>query len=153
MRRIFAPIISGIALFLPLSAEYRHRFENSITMQRLEYHYDKEHDEELASLAGYLDRLGASGREQINSRLEALKNGMMCGVCHFVFTKVNGERRSAYGTRLSSVIDRYTEPSKEKKSRQERAAAGTFPYFDVAKKDWRCFRVDRLVSVDAEYGE
>ena len=138
---------------MPLSAEYRHRFENSTTMQRLEYHYNKEHDEELASLAGYLDRLGASGREQINSHLEALKNGMMCGVCHFVFTKVNGERRSAYGTRLSSVIDRYTEPSKEKMSRQERAAAGTFPYFDLARRDWRCFRVDRLVSVDAEYGE
>ena len=122
-------------------------------MQRFEYHYNKEYDEELASLAGYLDRLGASGRERINSRLENLKNGMMCGVCHFVFTKVNGERRSAYGTRLSSVIDQYAEPAKEKKSRQERAAAGTFPYFDLARRDWRCFRVDRLVSVDAEYGE
>lgn len=138
---------------MPLSAKNRHLLENSITMQRLEYHYDKEHDEELASLAGYLDRLGAAERGRINAGLEALKNGMMCGVCHFIFTKVNGERRSAYGTRLSSVIDRYTEPSKEKMSRQERAAAGTFPYFDVAKKGWRCFRVDRLVSVDAEYGE
>ena len=28
---------------------------------------------------------------------------------------------------------------------------GTFSYFDLVRRDWRCFRVDTLVELDRDY--
>ena len=63
---------------------------------------------------------------------------------------MNGERRDAYGTRASDIIDRY-ENRQKAPSRRRLAFNGTFSYFDLVRRDWRCFRVDTLVELDRDY--
>ncbi len=117
--------------------------------------YTRQNDEELRRLAQWIDRESASknAANEFTGMLERIKNEMLEGVCHFTFTKVGGERREAYGTRLSNIIAKYSTPRTQKKPKNEQVYAGTFPYFDLVRRDWRCFRVDRLVDVDTDYGE
>ena len=79
-----------------------------------------------------------------------MKNLMIDGMCHFVFTKVNGEHRDAYGTRASDIIERH-ENKEKAPSKRKPAFNGTFSYFDLERRDWRCFRVDTLVELDRDY--
>ncbi|MGN1234269.1 MAG: SH3 beta-barrel fold-containing protein, partial [Candidatus Cryptobacteroides sp.] len=39
------------------------------------------------------------------------------------------------------------------KAPQKRKPAfnGTFSYFDLVRRDWRCFRIDTLVELDRDY--
>lgn len=87
---------------------------------------------------------------EIYSDIEEMKNIMIDGMCHFVFTKVNGEHRDAYGTRASDIIERY-ENKEKSPSKRKPAFNGTFSYFDLERRDWRCFRVDTLVELDRDY--
>ena len=36
-------------------------------------------------------------------------------------------------------------------SKRKPAFNGTFSYFDLERRDWRCFRVDTLVELDRDY--
>ena len=82
-------------------------------MKRLSYRYTKDNDEELNKIAKYLaDSKPLQAAAEIYSDIEEMKNLMIEGMCHFVFTKVNGEHRDAYGTRASDIICLlYTSPS------------------------------------------
>lgn len=122
-------------------------------MKTLQYDYTRENDDELHRLDEWMSAAGDADRETIMPLMEKIKNEMTRGVCHFTFTKVSGERRDAYGTRLSSVIDRYVETKGGNRPRERRTISGTFPYFDLVRRDWRCFRVDRLMGIDGNYGE
>ena len=83
------------------------------------------------------------------SDLAELKNMLAEEVVHFVFEKTDGTTRDAYGTRAVDVIRRYDTGSSTQKP--QRAFNGTFPYFDIEKGEWRCFRVDRFVKIDKDY--
>lgn len=73
--------------------------------------------------------------------LYRLAKKMRKGVVKFVFEKTDGSLRTAMGTLVSlpsgvTGSKRITKPSYK-----------TFSYFDVEKNEFRCFRVENLVTV------
>ena len=120
-------------------------------MRRLSIRLTKDNDEELGRIASYLAGNGQpSTAQRIYDDIEEMKNLMTDGMCHFTFTKVNGEHRDAYGTRASDLIERYEDKTKTP-SKRKPAFNGTFSYFDLVRRDWRCFMVDTLVELDRDY--
>ena len=108
-------------------------------------------DNELMKIDLYLDKQFGQGSIQaitIMADLAELKKMLTEEVVHFVFEKTDGTRRDAYGTRAIDVIRRYDTGSTTQKS--QRAFNGTFPYFDIEKGEWRCFKVDRFVMIDKD---
>ena len=120
-------------------------------MKRLEYRYTKDNDEELKRIAAYLANTEHhQAASEIYYDIEEMKNLMGDGICHFTFAKVNGEHRDAYGTRAADIIENCGDKTKVT-SRRKATFNGTFSYFDLVRRDWRCFRVDTLVALDREY--
>ncbi len=56
----------------------------------------------------------------------------------------------AYGTRAEDIIVRYGKGT-DRVRRHGTVFNGTFPYFDLVRRDWRCFRVDSLLEMDRDY--
>ena len=109
-------------------------------------------DNELMKIDLYLDARFGQGSIQaitIMHDLAELKRMLTDEVVHFVFEKTDGTRRDAYGTRAVDVIRKYENVAAAQ--RPQRAFNGTFPYFDIEKGEWRCFRVDRFVMIDRDY--
>ena len=109
-------------------------------------------DNELMSIDIYLDARFGQGSVQaltIMHDLVELKKMLTEEIVHFVFEKTDGTRRDAYGTRAVDVIRRYDTTTANQKP--QRAFNGTFPYFDIEKQEWRCFKVDRFVMIDKDY--
>lgn len=76
--------------------------------------------------------------------LKALKEAMGKGVVAFEFEKADGSIRKAYGTTSFDVIPAKAAPSKNTGTG---ARDGFTNYYDTDKKDWRCFRNDRLIGI------
>ena len=109
-------------------------------------------DNELMKIDLYLDKQFGQGSVQaltIMADIAELKKMLAEEVVHFVFEKTDGTTRDAYGTRAIDVIRKYDTGSTTQKP--QRAFNGTFPYFDIEKGEWRCFRVDRFVKIDKDY--
>ena len=109
-------------------------------------------DNELMKIDLYLDARFGQGSVQaltIMHDLAELKKMHTEEIVHFVFEKTDGTRRDAYGTRAVDVIRRYDTTTANQ--RPQRAFSGTFPYFDIEKQEWRCFKVDRFVMIDKDY--
>lgn len=109
-------------------------------------------DNELLKINHYLDsKFGQDSIQALTvmSDLAELKNMLAEEVVHFVFEKTDGTTRDAYGTRAVDVIRRYDTGSSSQKP--QRAFNGTFPYFDIEKGEWRCFRVDKFLKIDKDY--
>ena len=109
-------------------------------------------DNELMSIDIYLDAKFGQGSVQaltIMHDIAELKKMLTEEIVHFVFEKTDGTRRDAYGTRAIDVIRRYDTGSTSQKP--QRAFNGTFPYFDIEKGEWRCFKVDKFVMIDKDY--
>ena len=109
-------------------------------------------DNELMKIDVYLDaRFGQRSMKAITimADIAELKKMLTEEVVHFVFEKTDGTRRDAYGTRAIDVIRKYDTGSTSQKP--QRAFNGTFPYFDIEKGEWRCFKVDRFVMIDKDY--
>lgn len=108
-------------------------------------------DNELKDILDYLmENMHAHEARRIYDEMEELKNQMCDGFCHFTFTKVSGEEREAYGTRASDIIEKYSSFNKRRSNRQT-CFNSAFSYFDIEKKDWRCFRIDSLIGMDRDY--
>ena len=109
-------------------------------------------DNELMKIDLYLDKQFGQGSVQaltIMADIAELKKMLTEEVVHFVFEKTDGTTRDAYGTRAIDVIRKYDTGSTSQKP--QRAFNGTFPYFDIEKGEWRCFKVDRFVMIDKDY--
>ena len=109
-------------------------------------------DNELMKIDLYLDARFGQGSIQaitIMHDIAELKKMLTEEIVHFVFEKTDGTRRDAYGTRAVDVIRRYDTATANQ--RPQRAFSGTFPYFDIEKQEWRCFKVDRFVMIDKDY--
>ena len=109
-------------------------------------------DNELMKIDVYLDaKFGQRSMEAITlmADIAELKKMLTEEIVHFVFEKTDGSRRDAYGTRAVDVIRRYDTATANQ--RPQRAFSGTFPYFDIEKQEWRCFKVDRFVMIDKDY--
>lgn len=111
-------------------------------------------DHELVSIGNYLDEIfgaGSDTAEQTLSMLAELKQMLSDEVVHFVFRKTDGNIREAYGTRVPEIIRRYDSSGAGDGRNPQRAHSGTFPYFDIERRAWRCFKVDRFMKIDKDY--
>ena len=109
-------------------------------------------DNELMKIDVYLDaKFGLRSMKAITlmADIAELKKMLAEEVVHFVFEKTDGTRRDAYGTRAIDIIRKYDTGSTSQKP--QRAFNGTFPYFDIEKGEWRCFKVDKFVMIDKDY--
>ena len=109
-------------------------------------------DNELMKIDVYLDaKFGQRSMKAITimADIAELKKMLTEEVVHFVFEKTDGTRRDAYGTRAIDVIRKYDSGSPNQKP--QRAFNATFPYFDIEKGEWRCFKVDKFVMIDKDY--
>lgn len=71
--------------------------------------------------------------------LYRLAKRMRKGVVKFVFRKIDGTTRYAFGT-LQHLPAGST-------SRGKKPTFKTFAYYDIEKQDMRCFRVENLITV------
>ena len=109
-------------------------------------------DKELGEIATYLHRICNDGSaKKLYEEIEEMKNQMINGYCHFLFKKVNGEVRDAYGTRATDIIEANSSPKDCKTKKRNTGFNGTFAYFDMIKNDWRCFRIDTLIEIDRDF--
>lgn len=84
--------------------------------------------------------------------IEELKKRVRDDVVHFSFKKKDGTVRQAYGTRLTEIIVRHegTVLPGDKTKRQG-AVGSTFPYYDIERGAWRCFKTESLMDIDRGY--
>ena len=112
-------------------------------------------DQEIIQVIDALKRYLPNQPTKVNimaRQINDLKEQMRDDIVHFVFRKMDGSERHAYGTRASDVIaayDNHTASVGKKAARK--VAFGTFSYFDIERNDWRCFRVDRLLDIKNDY--
>lgn len=74
-----------------------------------------------------------------------LKEALESGVVNFTFKKVNGETRKAVGTTNPTILETHKATPKGTGI----APAGTIPFFDLEKKEWRSTRTTAVVSIDS----
>ena len=74
--------------------------------------------------------------------IEAAKKQMVGGICHFAYTKKNGELREAWGTLTPSLVEK-----KIVGTGVSRELYATTAYFDCSKGAWRSFRWENIVAV------
>ena len=113
---------------------------------------------------GTLLRLANLGEDEINAmaayvatdrplkptllKLSRLRDLMAAGVAKFEFVKQNGDRRTAYGTRRPDIIARCPNADGDADRTQDGAH---FNYYDMQRRDWRCFCVHDFVDVDLDF--
>ena len=106
-------------------------------------------DSELKATYSYMSALSIAPDVILEklTLLDTLKQMMHDGVVNFVFKKVNGEIREAFGTRADDVLKLHgSTPSGKRKP-----SPSTFPYYDIEKGDWRCFKPESLIRICADY--
>ena len=112
-------------------------------------------DSEMKEIHSYLDRVvdwPVNEKFQLMILIDELKKRMKDEVAHFTFRKKDGSIRQAYGTRVSEVIVRYEGALlPPQNQRQQQRSGGTFPYFDIERQAWRCFKVETLMDIDRGY--
>lgn len=69
-----------------------------------------------------------------------LKKAMHKGIVKFMFQKLNGEMRTAWGTLQESLLPQ-TNGSERRKNET------LFTYFDTEKTEYRCFKIANLISI------
>lgn len=71
-----------------------------------------------------------------------LKMAMQTRIVKFIFTKVDGSTREAYGTLKNNLL-----PTTQGTGRKANDSIQT--YFDTEKGEWRCFKKANLIKVMA----
>lgn len=88
----------------------------------------------------------------INQLHERMRND----VVNFAYRKNDGTVRHAFGTLNGEIIDEQLSRKPQKPASGRKRSGGypdsVFPYFDLEKLDWRCFRKDALLDVDDDFG-
>ena len=114
-----------------------------------------EKDEEMRRVYLHLDQtmdMPINETFQLMVLIDELKKRMKDEVTHFSFRKKDGTIRQAYGTRVSEIIVRYEGAIlPPQNQRRQQASGGTFPYFDIERQAWRCFKVETLMDIDRGY--
>lgn len=113
-----------------------------------------EKDAEMKEIYSYLDKVvdwPVGDTFQLMVLIDELKKRMKDEVTHFIFKKKDGTVRQAYGTRVSEVIVRYEGALLPPQNQRQQRTGGTFPYFDIERQAWRCFKVETLMDIDRGY--
>lgn len=103
-------------------------------------------EDEINAMAAYVD----TGRplKPTLLKLSTLRDLMAVGVAKFEFIKQNGDHRTAYGTRRPDIISRC--PNADGNADRTRDGAH-FNYYDMQRRDWRCFCVHDFVDIDTGF--
>ena len=101
---------------------------NNLTITRMAVIANRTHSELMAGAKAMM--------------IESAKKQMMNGICHFAYTKRNGELREAYGTLNPMLVAKNIIGTGE--SREQYA---TTAYWDCEKAAWRSFRWENIVAV------
>lgn len=98
---------------------------------------------------GYATRVIKEAME----KLVLLQQLLADGVAHFQFQKQDRTRRDAFGTRSREVIENTGGDARDdgSKKKGKPAPGAVMAFYDIEKKDWRCFKPENLISVDTEY--
>lgn len=101
----------------------------------------------------------------MNQQIEQLRAKMQSGVAAFIYTKVDGTTRVAYGTlkkenipnplldRLVAAINKEDVTIEEvrafldKPTKEKVANENVFSYFDLESSGWRSFKVENFVRI------
>lgn len=81
-----------------------------------------------------------------------VKNRLQNGIAHFIFMKVDGSTREAFGTTNAELLVKLVGPAPEK-DKQKAPAKGTNPesdniiYYDFDAKAFRSFKLSTVVAV------
>ena len=113
-----------------------------------------EQDEEMRRAYMYLDQAmdwPVNETFQLMILLDEVKKRMKEDVVHITFKKKDGTVRQAYGTRDNEVIVRHEGVMLPPKEKQIAHALGTFPYYDIKRQAWRCFKLEGLMDIDRGY--
>lgn len=114
-----------------------------------------EKDEELRRAYMYLDQTmdwPINETFSLMILIDELKKRMKDDVVHFSFKKKDGTVRQAYGTRESEVIVRHEGAAlPDDKTRKQVNNGSTFPYYDIERQAWRCFKTEGLMDIDRGY--
>lgn len=110
-------------------------------------------DNEMRAIYANTDTNDIHTIYNLMKNLEELKSRMQDDIVHFSFTKKDGSLRQAYGTRSKDIISRHgAEPGQNQSAKRKTTPAGTtFPYFDIEKREWRCFTVKLFEGIDNDY--
>ena len=112
-------------------------------------------DQEIIQVIDALKRYLPDQPTKVNRmarQINDLKEQMREDIVHFVFRKMDGSERHAYGTRASDIIGQHElHGLRQQEKTKTKPAFGTFSYFDIERDDWRCFRVDRLLEIRNDY--
>ena len=91
---------------------------------------------------------------QANEKLlviSQIRDRMRTGVARFVYIKQNGDTRVAYGTRCGSVVELLGGNTSGMPRREGDSDGVHFHYFDIQRRDWRCFCTEDVQSVSIDY--
>ena len=113
-----------------------------------------EQDEEMRRAYMYLDQTmdwPINETFQLMILLDEVKKRMKDDVVHITYKKKDGSTRHAYGTRDNEVIVRHEGAMLPPKEKQPAHALGTFPYYDIERQAWRCFKLEGLMDIDRGY--
>lgn len=83
-----------------------------------------------------------------------LIGAMRQSAAHFLYSKVDGTTREAYGSLNPDLIEAVMaakEPSKRTSRRGGPSDEEFISYFDLVKQDWRGFYLENLEGMDMEY--
>lgn len=76
-----------------------------------------------------------------------IRQRLQLSVVKFAYKKKNGEVRYATGTTNIRLLNELFSLNIEEKEQVEQQRNGTTPYYDLAKKGWRCFRDENFIEV------
>lgn len=78
-----------------------------------------------------------------SDEMDDFYNKLRIGVVHFLYRKVNGETREAWGTLKADILENYVVPASKSNSHK----IGYITYYDLEKNAWRCFRINQFIKI------
>jgi hypothetical protein len=76
-----------------------------------------------------------------------IRKRLQLSVVKFAYKKKNGEVRYATGTTNIPLLNELFNLNIEEKEQVGQQRNGTTPYYDLAKKGWRCFKDENFIEV------
>lgn len=102
----------------------------------------------MAAMYSYFQGIGCNSQQCVEklTLLQQLKEAMRSDIVKFIFEKKDGEIRTAFGTRATDVLNHNNAVPQGSRNNTT-----TFPYFDIEKKAWRCFKPEFLREICSDY--
>lgn len=98
-----------------------------------------------------MKKLAGTAATTTVKELEHLDQLLSEGIAKFSFRKQDGTIRTAFGTVNGELLGRHAGPAPEPKGVPSAFDPSRMNFFDMEKKEWRCFLVLNYIAVDNDY--